>query len=286
MLSLTHDQPSYLELMDAKLRSVFESFVANNILNDTVLVIMGDHGQRINRVQYTYRLNFILWSTFPADAWKSECHWCPFVCLPDFEKSFPKTMLILKGISGLLPGTALPKKDNIFSNFDVHQFLVDIVRMRFGEAKKNSTTQGRGVSLFDEIPLNRSCDDASVAANFCTCLVDRSKWKKKKLAEYSRVSIIINKKKVQKSLEALKIWLEHSGYGHCVDIPSSRIVGDLEILGPHPYVRAGLRATTNRTETEAVLKKPKPLEVWSWFLNILVSHLWIYRSDKFAYGQQ
>ncbi|KHJ95501.1 hypothetical protein OESDEN_04553 [Oesophagostomum dentatum] len=47
--------------------------------------------------------------------------------------------------------------------------------MRLG-AERNSQKrdEGRGISLFDEIPSNRSCHDAYVAENFCTCLIDRS----------------------------------------------------------------------------------------------------------------
>ena len=41
----------------------------------------------------------------------------------------------------------------VFSNFDVHQLLVDVAEMKFGDNREPEKT--RGISLFRTIPTNR-----------------------------------------------------------------------------------------------------------------------------------
>lgn len=60
----------------------------------------------------------------------------------------------------------------MFSNFDVHQLLSDIITMNFGAQRKKLV--GRGLSLFEPLPPGRSFRDAYIAKNFCVCLVERN----------------------------------------------------------------------------------------------------------------
>lgn len=66
--------------------------------------------------------------------------------------------------------------------FDVYETLVDILKHDYGEKRSASrrfplllagterkTRFNRGISLFREVPLNRTCDDAGIPLHFCVC---------------------------------------------------------------------------------------------------------------------
>lgn len=93
--SLTHDTQYLLELADEKVYSMLEDMVLNDALNDTVLVLMGDHGQRMTAIQYTYRFFFL---RLKSSSGRIEER-MPFfsVRMPDwFRKEFPEEFVNLE----------------------------------------------------------------------------------------------------------------------------------------------------------------------------------------------
>lgn len=50
----THDKPSMVEAEDLEIRTLLERFKANGVLDKSVVAIMGDHGNRIDGIQYTF----------------------------------------------------------------------------------------------------------------------------------------------------------------------------------------------------------------------------------------
>ncbi|VDO22358.1 unnamed protein product [Haemonchus placei] len=133
--SLTHEAGLTLETLDEYLRSSLENLQLSGTLDNTVSIIMGDHGNRIGAVKYSY--TGTIEERMPLMAIK----------LPtDFKKLYPNEY-----------ANFLENKWKLTSNFDIHQTLRDVVLMRFGtERTRGTASTGRGISLFDKVPSTRS----------------------------------------------------------------------------------------------------------------------------------
>uniref|UniRef100_A0A912MTU6 DUF229 domain containing protein n=1 Tax=Haemonchus contortus TaxID=6289 RepID=A0A912MTU6_HAECO len=227
--SLTHEAGLTLETLDEYLRSSLENLQISGTLDNTVSIIMGDHGNRIGAVKYSY--TGTIEERMPLMAIK----------LPtDFEKFYPNEY-----------ANFLENKWKLTSNFDIHQTLRDIVLMRFGTERTSGTAStGRGISLFDKIPSKRSCRDAYIAENFCTCLVDRHNSTKVK-----------DRSSANKKYEAaISKWIQKNSLDACFDHTNVTIVGDVKILGINPLVRHGLRTKENMTIVEEVKRKDPKMD--------------------------
>lgn len=61
--------------------------------------------------------------------------------------------------------------NRLTSTFDVHEMIMDIVDNKFRDSENELEFQQRriGTSLFEGIPVNRTCKDAKIPDNFCVC---------------------------------------------------------------------------------------------------------------------
>ena len=115
----------------------------SNFLNDTILIIMSDHGARFvaNRATFQGRLEErlpLMSITLP----------------PWFDAVYPKLARNLKQNS-----------DSITSPFDLHKTLQHIIT--YPELPTHSTAYK---SFFEEIPKSRPCEEAGIAEHYCPCL--------------------------------------------------------------------------------------------------------------------
>ncbi|CAJ0603350.1 unnamed protein product [Cylicocyclus nassatus] len=232
--SLTHEAGFLIETVDDFVKSSLEDLSMNDALDNSVSVIMGDHGNRIGLVQYSYTGR--IEERMPLMA----------IRLPsNFKTLYPKEY-----------ENFLANKWKLTSNFDIHQTLKDIALMRLGANRPAVRDEGRGISLFDEIPSNRTCYDAYVAENFCTCLIHRPNltMPKEKNAQKKKAKLI------KKYNDAITYWIEENGLGSCLDSSNISISKDVKVLGLNPLVRHGLRPKENITVVEAMQKKPPKMD--------------------------
>ncbi|KIH52721.1 hypothetical protein ANCDUO_17175 [Ancylostoma duodenale] len=216
--SLTHEAGLAIETLDEFMKSSLENLHITGALENTVSVIMGDHGNRIGLVQYSYTGRI--------------------------EERMP------------LMAIRLPS-DFKSRNFDVHQMLKDISLMRLGEEKTpQQGNKGRGISLFDVIPRNRTCHDAYVAENFCTCLVDQHTSSMPKEKDPQKKKDAAEKK----YKAAISSWITENNLDPCLDDSNMKIVGNVEILGLNPLVRHGMRTKENITAVELTRKKDPKMD--------------------------
>ena len=67
-------------------------------------------------------------------------------------------------------------EDRLTTAFDLHETLLEFAALRSSKTTKRTPevekVRGprRGISLLDEIPASRTCEDADVAPHWCTCL--------------------------------------------------------------------------------------------------------------------
>ncbi|CAD6199729.1 unnamed protein product [Caenorhabditis auriculariae] len=229
--TLTHEAGLVLETLDESLSNHLAQLALNGGLDNAVSVIMGDHGNRIGLVQlsYTGRIE----ERMPLLA----------IRLPTgFKEKYPREYR-----------NFISNKYKLTSNFDLHQMLKDVALMRLGDVINSfKGDKSRGISLFDKIPAHRTCRDAYIPINFCTCMVDVSGeetlYTKYKIAPKSE------EQRKKESLTAVFKWLREEKLDSCLRIESIKLVKDnfFTSLSLNMYARHGLRSFNNKTANEEV----------------------------------
>ncbi|XP_049522478.1 uncharacterized protein LOC125945003 [Dermacentor silvarum] len=142
---LTHEWLNNAAYVDEPVRRLLEDVHASGVLNHTVLVFCSDHGLRFGKVRTTYigRLEDIQ----------------PFGFLV-----FPQWFLDKN------PEAARSLHVNqrrLTTPFDLHATLAEL--LDYPVLKRPRTSYG--LSLFHEIPGERTCSDASIQPQWCACSV-------------------------------------------------------------------------------------------------------------------
>ncbi|CAG9771746.1 unnamed protein product [Ceutorhynchus assimilis] len=143
---LSHDDYNLIGAADDDTLDLITELHNSGALNNTVLIVMADHGHRFADVRDTIqgkqeeRLPFFSF-TFPK--------W--------FKQKYPQAY------------------DNFQSNanklttpFDIHKTLMDVLHLQ--NTGVADIVNNRAVSLFSQIPLERSCAHAYIEPHWCTCL--------------------------------------------------------------------------------------------------------------------
>ncbi|KAI6237605.1 hypothetical protein M3Y95_00283000 [Aphelenchoides besseyi] len=142
LTALTHDDANYLELLDEQIYNSLLRLQYKGVFENTVMILMGDHGQRMSPIQKTYsgrieeRMPFFS-IYFPRK----------------FHENYPEKVEQYR-----------TNLNRLVSNYDIYETLREILNFQ------DSDRQPVGISLFNKIPRNRTCTDARVVYHHCTCL--------------------------------------------------------------------------------------------------------------------
>ncbi|XP_076340090.1 uncharacterized protein LOC143240825 [Tachypleus tridentatus] len=147
--SLTHDVVNYAGFADISSYNLLRSLHNSGILNKTIVIFFSDHGMRFGKIRKTFmgkledRMPFIF---FIISEW--------------FQKKYP-----------LITNNLRTNERRLTTPLDVHATLVHLLKFI---GNKNgtlleTTSSGKGISLFEEIPENRSCNDAFISSHYCVC---------------------------------------------------------------------------------------------------------------------
>lgn len=149
--TLAHHNYNNIQFADSSIASFFRSLI--NATNDnTIFFFMGDHGQRYGPIRET------------TQGWYEDKLPMQWVYLPKrIEAAYPDWKQNLNKNSGRLT-----------SHFDLYKTLLHVLKTFHPgapEVKKllSNARHQFGQSLFDEVPENRTCDDAGISVNFCAC---------------------------------------------------------------------------------------------------------------------
>ncbi|ENN76196.1 hypothetical protein YQE_07164, partial [Dendroctonus ponderosae] len=146
---LSHDDYNLIEVADHDTMNLLKDLKESGALNNTILIIMADHGHRFADVRNTIqgkqeeRLPFFAFA-FPE--------W--------FAHQYPRAYRNFRKNS-----------DKLTTPFDVHRTLQEVLDLKntgFGNLNQ------RSISLFSEIPAARSCAHAYIEPHWCACLA----WEK------------------------------------------------------------------------------------------------------------
>ncbi|KAI6220061.1 hypothetical protein M3Y99_01624400 [Aphelenchoides fujianensis] len=151
----THENPNGVELLDGHLHDALVRLRYRGAFEHTAFLILGDHGQRISRIQGTYAGRVeermpLLAAFLPAKFRAAHPQkWRQFVANTVSRPSSPVGHLCAQ--------------NRLASHYDVHETLRELLRL--DDARRRPV----GTSLFRALPANRSCNDARVPLHHCTC---------------------------------------------------------------------------------------------------------------------
>ncbi|KAH6928706.1 hypothetical protein HPB50_018757 [Hyalomma asiaticum] len=140
---ITHNSLNSAGYADETLRSRLELLHTSGALDNTVLVLLSDHGLRFGDSRSTYIGKFEDRQPFAIVAFPS---W--------FLEQHPKAAAILR-----------VNQFRLTTPFDVHATLVEL--LDYPSIERPETFYGR--SLMHEIPEARTCADAHIGAHWCVC---------------------------------------------------------------------------------------------------------------------
>ena len=129
---LAHAHPNHLSYADYDLLHLLKFLVKNKHDENTMLVLLGDHGSRNDDVRNTMQGKLeerLPWLSISLPKW--------------VEKQYPGIGKAMKW-----------NQDKLCTPFDVHYTLIHMLTYPIRPSRE------RGMSLFDKIPTNRTCEDA------------------------------------------------------------------------------------------------------------------------------
>lgn len=148
---LVHHHPNLLGHLDDDVLAYIKSLD----LNTTAFLFFGDHGHRNGKFRQTF-----------VGKMEDRLPWLAIVLPAWFKLRYP-----------LLHKNLVRNSNNLVTLFDVHEALVDLLFLdnsfspiRPRDLPSANQTPRKGVSLFQQIPRNRSCKDAGIEAHYCSCL--------------------------------------------------------------------------------------------------------------------
>lgn len=145
---LAHNEPNHLSLGDQDFVDYFKWMKHEGHLNNTILIVMGDHGSNLNDIRNT-----------PVGR---------------IEERMPMLyMVVPKTITNSRPNLSEILEHNtrqLISHCDTYATLVDILNGKF-EYKNNfqMISTPAKISLFQRVPKDRTCTHAQIPAGYCPC---------------------------------------------------------------------------------------------------------------------
>ncbi|KOB72244.1 Uncharacterized protein OBRU01_12570, partial [Operophtera brumata] len=147
---ITHNNFNLIAVADGDTRSFLEALRASGRMDNTLLIVMGDHGPRYADVRNTLQGKFE--ERMPLMA----------IRLPEaLKRSRPDVAAILRNNSQVLT-----------TPHDLHETLLDAMGLeRYANHYKiRGADLTRGISLFKPIPSTRSCSEAGIEPHWCACV--------------------------------------------------------------------------------------------------------------------
>lgn len=141
----THGGYSEVSVVDNDLKQFLIYMNDQGYLNNTMLILMSDHGARFQAVRRTVQGKY-----------EERMPYFGFSFPPWFGKKYPNALENFR-----------VNAHRLTTPFDVHETFMDLIN--FTGATKGDIHK-RGISLFKEVPAERTCTDAGIQAHWCACL--------------------------------------------------------------------------------------------------------------------
>lgn len=166
---LSHDDFNKMRWGDEPLLNFLEYLHTNDVLNNTALFVVGDHGSRLDRIRSTTQGK--LEDRMPI----------AYIALPDwFKTKYTRAYNnLVQNADRVTSAFDLHKTFHTFLNLDnlllqseyENDFWEEDGEDLFFLPNNDSVALGkfRGASLFHELPINRTCFSAGIPLHWCVC---------------------------------------------------------------------------------------------------------------------
>ncbi|KAK6031246.1 hypothetical protein OSTOST_02606, partial [Ostertagia ostertagi] len=146
---LSHDDINLVEVEDEDLAQMLKTMHDNGELNNSLVILMADHGHRFAKLRATHQGQ--LEERLPFFS----------IALPAAFRETPHGKKMYENLQ--------KNKDRLSTPFDIHATLMDLLHLP-QDLTTDQDTKQRSLSLFRPIPEERTCADAGVEPHWCTCL--------------------------------------------------------------------------------------------------------------------
>ncbi|KAK6194415.1 hypothetical protein SNE40_000052 [Patella caerulea] len=163
---LSHWNNNPVEYIDEELTEFLRFLNVKGFLDNTLLILMGDHGARYSTVRNTVQGKLeerLPMMTFRFPPW--------------FEDKFPKAIENLR-----------KNANRLSTPFDVHETLLDV--LDYSRIDVQSQPGDKSMSLLKEVPLNRTCKSAGIDTHWCACLTQVRIPSNDKFAQISAKALV------------------------------------------------------------------------------------------------
>lgn len=143
---MSHDYFSDIKLADKIQSDWLHKLLKLDMLNNTILILMSDHGGRHGPVR-----------RMKQSGWEIINPYLGIRLSESFLKLHPKVGKILEANKNLL-----------VTPLDIHKTLKDVLRFS-SEGRINLKSHDKSLSLFSPIPRNRTCKEAIIRDKLCFC---------------------------------------------------------------------------------------------------------------------
>ena len=145
---LSHDQSNKLQIADDDLVEYLDRLREDGYLDNTLLILMSDHGFRYDFIRNTMQGKFEERLPYMG------------IYLPEvLRKRYPEAYANLRS-----------NANKLTSPFDVHELLRDVLNFDEKWLFEPTNEDDRGVSLLRDISLSRTCKQAGIEPHWCSCL--------------------------------------------------------------------------------------------------------------------
>lgn len=149
---ISHEDFNMISAADEDLASFLKTFKDDKRLEDTMLIVMGDHGARFSSIRNTYQGKI-----------EERLPFVSIVLPKKLKKGRPDALKNLKTNENVLT-----------THYDMHTTLLDALGLKKyrNSYKVPGSDLDRGLSILEQIPKSRSCAEAGIMPHWCAC----AKW--------------------------------------------------------------------------------------------------------------
>lgn len=181
MNTFSHNDINAPSGMDEKVANFLEELSDENIIRDSMVMVLSDHGIRFGKFQQTIQ------------GWFEERLPLNFVSVPSWFPAKFSTEY----------NTLLKNANKLVSTYDLYMTLQDVLKKSVNSYNVSSSAAcPKCKSLFSNIPRNRSCRDAGIPEAWCACVGEFSK-------EDPRITEEVNNKASELAVKEIRRWLEY-----------------------------------------------------------------------------